>query len=127
MALAAPPKVYETDSGVLYVVKEEGRGQSPRKGDYCVVSYVAYLNNGKVFDASDAPGRKPIAFKLGAKQVIPGWEGKIEKAVCPQTKFGERDSNLTLSFKNRCATVHEAWSRVQYCGASQIGALPCCI
>lgn len=27
-----------------------------------------------MFDASNAPGRKPIAFKLGARQVIKGWE-----------------------------------------------------
>lgn len=33
-----------------------------------------FLPDGKVFDASNAPGRKPIAFKLGARQVIKGWE-----------------------------------------------------
>lgn len=33
-----------------------------------------FLPDGSVFDASNAPGRKPIAFKLGARQVIKGWE-----------------------------------------------------
>lgn len=33
-----------------------------------------FLPDGAVFDASNAPGRKPIAFKLGARQVIKGWE-----------------------------------------------------
>lgn len=33
-----------------------------------------FLPDGQVFDASNAPGRKPIAFKLGARQVIKGWE-----------------------------------------------------
>lgn len=32
------------------------------------------MPDGAVFDASNAPGRKPIAFKLGARQVIKGWE-----------------------------------------------------
>jgi FKBP-type peptidyl-prolyl cis-trans isomerase len=58
-------QVYETDNGVLYIVKKEGKGNRPQKGDYCAVKYTAYLNNGKVFDSTDASKRKPLVFKLG--------------------------------------------------------------
>lgn len=36
--------------------------------------YYRFLPDGRVFDASNSPGRKPIAFKLGAGGVIKGWE-----------------------------------------------------
>lgn len=39
-----------------------------------IVLLTRFLPDGQVFDASNAPGRKPIAFKLGARQVIQGWE-----------------------------------------------------
>ena len=44
-----------------------------------VISAVAhhdhrFLPDGRVFDASNSPGRKPIAFKLGSGGVIKGWE-----------------------------------------------------
>lgn len=32
------------------------------------------LKSGAVFDSSRQAGREPIAFTLGARQVIPGWE-----------------------------------------------------
>ena len=106
VAALAAPKVYETDDGVLYIVKEEGRGQSPRAGDYCVVSYVAYLNNGNVWDAIDAPIRKHIAFKLGQKQVIPGWEsilpymkpGATFNIVVPPKLVSSSFLNFTVHF-----------------------------
>ena len=39
------------------------------------VKYTGRLLNGKIFDSSE--GKVPISFKLGEKQVIPGWEEGI--------------------------------------------------
>ena len=47
-----------------------------RDGDIVHVHYTGRLDDGSVFDASE--GRNPLAFKLGAGQVIPGFEQAID-------------------------------------------------
>eukprot|EP00953_Heterococcus_sp_UTEX-ZZ885_P019219 10745-Heterococcus_DN1.PRE.2 len=91
-------QVYETDNGVLYIVKKEGKGNRPQKGDYCAVKYTAYLNNGKVFDSTDASKRKPLVFKLGEKQVIPGWEEVVQ-----YMRPGRPCSSHQIIIVNACA------------------------
>ncbi|CAM9316412.1 unnamed protein product [Chrysoparadoxa australica] len=99
LAAGAAPTVNVTPGGVKYIVRAEGKGDRPLEGDFCVVSYVGYLNNGKLFDASDEPGRKPVAFKLGSKQVIRGWEevipymrpgGEVNIVVPPELAYGKK-------------------------------------
>jgi FKBP-type peptidyl-prolyl cis-trans isomerase 2 len=34
----------------------------------------SYLHDGQIFDSQHAKGRKPLAFRFGAKQIIPGLE-----------------------------------------------------
>ena len=55
--------------GVKYFDLEEGKcalfnvACSPQKGDLVKIKYKAYLSNGKMFDSSEGPGRKPLAAK----------------------------------------------------------------
>lgn len=43
-------------------------------GDTIAVHYVGYLPDGKIFDTSLKGDKQPFAFKLGARQVITGWD-----------------------------------------------------
>jgi FKBP-type peptidyl-prolyl cis-trans isomerase len=43
-------------------------------GDTIAVHYIGYLPNGQVFDTSLKGQKQPFAFKLGAGQVIAGWD-----------------------------------------------------
>merc|ERR1711993_118533 len=36
--------------------------------------YSGTLENGEEFDSSDVPRRQPLVFRLGAGQVIKGWD-----------------------------------------------------
>ena len=63
---------------------------SPPNGSTVQVHYTGTLTNGKKFDSSRDRG-KPFTFKLGAGQVIKGWDEGVAKM-----KKGER-SNLTCS------------------------------
>jgi peptidylprolyl isomerase/FKBP-type peptidyl-prolyl cis-trans isomerase FkpA len=56
------------------VVQDEavGTGAEAKPGDTLTVNYTGKLQNGTVFDTS--VGRAPFQFKLGAGQVIQGWE-----------------------------------------------------
>lgn len=52
-----------------------GSGTKTTKvGDTIAVHYVGYLPDGKVFDTSLKGAKTPFAFKLGAGQVIKGWD-----------------------------------------------------
>ena len=58
----------KTDSGLYYVVNNEGTGANPTSNSNVTVAYKGYFLDGTVFDESDANG---ISFNLN--QVIPGW------------------------------------------------------
>ena len=62
-----------TDSGLQYVVIEEGDGASPQAGQRVFVHYVGTLEDGTKFDSSRDRGR-PFDFTIGQGQVIKGWD-----------------------------------------------------
>jgi FKBP-type peptidyl-prolyl cis-trans isomerase len=61
------------DERVGIVVQVEGTGEGAKEGDTVKVHYTGKLEDGTVFDSS-IPRNEPFTVKLGAGQVIPGWE-----------------------------------------------------
>jgi len=57
-----------SNSGLYYIIEEEGTGDSPATDSNVTVAYKRYLLDGTVFDQSSSSG---ISFNLS--QVIPGW------------------------------------------------------
>lgn len=64
-------------SGLKTIVLKVGKGKRAGKGKTVFVHYVGKLADGSVFDESDRRGR-PFVFKLGAGEVIKGWDEGIE-------------------------------------------------
>jgi peptidylprolyl isomerase len=115
---AAQPPVDEdaltTESGLQYLILEQGSGESPQPGDIVEVHYTGTLADGTVFDSSYERGQ-PIRFPLGLGQVIPGWDEGIgllqvgDKArliIPPELAYGEAGAgggvippNATLTFE----------------------------
>lgn len=81
-----PSKIRETANGVKYFDVKVGEGASPRGGNYVIITYIGQLSDGTIFDGLHGPGKKPLAFKIGAKQVIPG----LEEALLGMQPGGER-------------------------------------
>jgi len=91
-----------------------GTGDSPSKGQTVVVHYTGWLTDGKKFDSSVDRGQ-PFEFKIGAGQVIQGWDegvltmkigGKRKLTIPPELAYGSRDvgnglipANSTLIFE----------------------------
>lgn len=65
-----------TESGLVYVMTEEGNGEKPADGQMVKVHYTGKLLNGTVFDSSVERG-EPIQIPIGVGQVIPGWDEGI--------------------------------------------------
>ena len=64
------------DSGLRYQIIQKGNGKQAEKGKTVSVHYQGALENGEVFDSS-YKRKQPIDFKLGAGQVIEGWDEGI--------------------------------------------------
>ncbi|KAJ1449387.1 hypothetical protein M885DRAFT_489544, partial [Pelagophyceae sp. CCMP2097] len=82
--------IRQTKGGVKYVVVKEGAcpvadptglagSCYTKEGSFCVIDYTAFLPDGKIFDSTESKGRKPLAFKLGEKQVIVGLEQVVSQ------------------------------------------------
>jgi FKBP-type peptidyl-prolyl cis-trans isomerase FkpA len=74
----------KSDSGLYYVINEEGTGDQPSSNSNVTVAYKGSFLNGSVFDESDSNG---ISFNL--QQVIKGWTEGI-------TYFKEGGSGVLL-------------------------------
>lgn len=96
-AAACEEGVVETSSGLEYEEIECGEGDTAERGDSVTVHYTGTLeSNGEEFDSSR--GGEPFVFKIGAGEVIAGWEegvpgmsvGGIRKlTIPPDLGYGE--------------------------------------
>lgn len=99
-----------------------GTGATAVAGDTVTMQYVGALTNGTVFDASAKHGTSGFTFKLGAGQVIKGWdegivgmkEGGKRKLVIPaslaygdQAVGGVIPANSTLIFEVELVKVQK--------------------
>lgn len=112
-AISTDAKV-TTKTGLKYTVLKEAPANAPvaKPGDTVKVHYTGWLPNGSKFDSS-VDRNQPFDFKLGAGQVIPGWDegvagmkvGEKRKLVIPpELGYGSRDMgpippNSTLVFE----------------------------
>ncbi len=113
-------KEFTTESGLKYKIIHEGNGQRAKAGDMVSVHYTGKLTNDTVFDSSHNRNQ-PIKFKLGAGQVIKGWDEGIallnvgDKAIFtipPDLGYGSRamgpiPANSTLIFEVELVQIIE--------------------
>lgn len=62
-----------TPSGLHYIIKQQGAGVKPAKGQTIVAHYKGTLLNGQEFDSSYSRNQ-PFEFQIGTRQVIAGWD-----------------------------------------------------
>lgn len=91
-----PPDAVTTLSGLKYLDLVRGGGQVALPGDLAIVHYTGWLTNGAKFDSS-RDRDQPLGFRLGAGQVIKGWEegvknmrvgGKRKLFIPPELGYG---------------------------------------
>ena len=102
----------KTKSGLEYDDVQVGTGDEAKAGKTVDVHYTGWLTDGKKFDSSRDRG-EPFAFKLGAGQVIRGWDqgvagmkvgGKRTLVIPSELGYGARGAggaippNATLLF-----------------------------
>lgn len=102
-----------TDSGLKYEDLTVGDGDTAEAGHMVTVHYTGWLTDGNKFDSSK-DRNDPFRFKLGASQVIRGWDegvagmkiGGVRKLTIPsnlgygaQGAGGVIPPNATLIFE----------------------------
>jgi len=108
--------VMTTASGLKIIDTQVGTGPMPKPGQTCVMNYTGWLYvngaKGKKFDSS-LDRNQPFEFKIGARQVIAGWDegvatmkvgGKRTLIIPPSLGYGASGAggvippNATLIF-----------------------------
>lgn len=87
----------KTASGLQYWDIKEGTGPVAQEGQTAKMHYTGWLTSGKKFDSSI--GGKPYGFKIGAGEVIKGWDegvvgmkvgGKRQLRIPPSLAYGDK-------------------------------------
>ena len=104
----------KTESGLQYVIQEEGSGDNPVIGDTVVINYTGRLTNDKVFDTNDSTVAKesdkfnpmrpyePLRVRVGHTPVIAGWtEGLQLLNKGAKAKFDSTPSSLGYGEKQQ--------------------------
>ena len=79
----------KTSNGVYYKVLKEGKGNKVGKGRTATVEYKGYLQDGSIFDASKrfhSQGHEGLSFKLGAGEMIPGFDQMVQDMKVGETR-----------------------------------------
>nr|WP_237340647.1 FKBP-type peptidyl-prolyl cis-trans isomerase [Wenyingzhuangia fucanilytica] len=61
-----------TDSGLYYIIKEEGTGETPTDTSIVTVNYKGYFTDEEIFDEKDNK-----VFNLSSETLIQGWKEGI--------------------------------------------------
>lgn len=108
---AKEPGAVKSASGMVFLSKVEGKGESPKADDTVRANYRGTLADGKEFDSSYRRG-KPLEFRLdgvikcwaeGLQKMKPG--GKAQLVCPPDLAYGENGAgelilpNSTLAFE----------------------------
>lgn len=87
-----------TSSGLEYVEVVAGTGSAPKSGETVSVHYIGTFPDGRKFDSS-VDRNEPFEFRLGAGQVIKGWDegialmkvgGKAKLIIPANLAYGDR-------------------------------------
>jgi len=90
-------KLQTSESGLKYVIIEEGEGDIATDGNVVTVHYSGFLEDGTKFDSS-VERDEPFSFVIGNKQVIAGWDegirllkkgGKARFVIPPSLGYGD--------------------------------------
>jgi peptidylprolyl isomerase len=106
-------KTVTTESGLQFTDLVVGSGRQAEPGDTATVHYTGWLADGTKFDSS-RDRNEPFSFRVGAGQVIKGWDegvgtmkvgGKRKLVIPPALGYGSRGAgnvippNATLTFE----------------------------
>lgn len=70
------PDAVKTDSGLRYIILEEGSGPKAMKGRPVRVNYIGTLLNGREFENTYIQGN-PLEFNVGTNEAIKGFDEAV--------------------------------------------------
>ncbi|MFO0735316.1 MAG: thioredoxin domain-containing protein [Labilithrix sp.] len=100
-----PPTNVAAPKSLVIADTQVGTGREVKSGDKVKVHYVGRLLDGTEFDASRKHGNDGFSFKVGAGQVIKGWDqglvgmkvgGKRKLTIPPDLGYGDRGAGSVI-------------------------------
>lgn len=91
-------ELQDAGAGLRYAELATGAGAEAQSGQNVTVHYTGWLTDGRKFDSSRDRG-SPFSFRLGAGQVIKGWDqgvagmkvgGRRRLEIPPELGYGSR-------------------------------------
>lgn len=73
------PAPVKLSKGMEYTITAQGNGPAVKNGDRVSMLYTGKLLNDTIFDATSRRGNTPFKFKVGAHQVIQGWDSIVSR------------------------------------------------
>jgi FKBP-type peptidyl-prolyl cis-trans isomerase len=98
------PGTKKTNTGIRYLIKKAGQGESPRAGDHVDVVYVGSLLDGKVFDRREDPAH-PLSFRVDRGEVIEGWDQVLKLMKPGERRLVIIPSELGYGSRGRAPTI----------------------
>ena len=71
-------QITKTESGLKYIIHEQGDGPKVESGQFLQVHYIGLLNDGTVFDKSYKKKYSPYNLRVGRGNVIAGWDEGLQ-------------------------------------------------
>jgi FKBP-type peptidyl-prolyl cis-trans isomerase len=71
------PTARKTNTGIRYIIEQEGSGEPAKPGDKVSVLYTGKLLNGKIFD-QNLNRQNPLVFRVRRNFVIEGWDQVLQ-------------------------------------------------
>eukprot|EP00617_Octactis_speculum_P008757 CAMPEP_0185771252 /NCGR_PEP_ID=MMETSP1174-20130828/63894_1 /TAXON_ID=35687 /ORGANISM="Dictyocha speculum, Strain CCMP1381" /LENGTH=197 /DNA_ID=CAMNT_0028457055 /DNA_START=33 /DNA_END=626 /DNA_ORIENTATION=+ len=114
----SPNAIRTTKGGVKYAVVKDGKCPTadptglagscdPKTGSLCIIDFTGFLPDGSVFDSTERKGGKPLAFRLGEKQVIIGIEQVVSQMRTGEEVQAKIPSELAYGTKGVCTADGE--------------------
>jgi FKBP-type peptidyl-prolyl cis-trans isomerase len=105
VGMIIPEDAIKLDSGLAYEEIKVGEGAEAKRGDRVEVHYTGrFAKDGRQFDSSLASGR-PLGFRIGARDVIEGWDigitgmkegGKRKLYIPSKLAYGKEGHGKTI-------------------------------
>jgi FKBP-type peptidyl-prolyl cis-trans isomerase len=98
------PGAKKTSTGIRYIIRKAGDGETPKPGDKVAVLYTGWLLKGDKFDECLDPSH-PLTFRVDRGDVITGWDQVLQAMKLHEKRLVIIPSELAYGSRGRAPAI----------------------